>query len=387
MKIIHVIRSLDPSEGGPPQVVVRLAAAQAHLGHEVHVLAYGNPRADGRIAEQLAQVPHRELLHLHQLPHPTRAERVLARAAARTVAALLGGADWFHMHGIWEPILKVAAQAAFAGGVGYCFRPAGMLDPWSLRQRRWKKKLAMMLGVRRVLGRAAFIHTLNPDEGELLAPLRLGVPTEIIPNGIFFEEFDPLPPRDQFRADCPSLGNRPFVLFLSRLHYKKGLDLLADAFASLAPRHPDVDLVVAGPDDGSKADFERRISEAGLTARVHLVGPLYGVQKRAALAACDCFTLPSRQEGFSVAVLEAMAAGAPVVVSDACHFPDIETEGAGFVVPLRADALGEAIEKVLNDPDRRRFGRAGRSLVERKYTWERAAELAVAAYQRVIAHQ
>ena len=98
------------------------------------------------------------------------------------------------------------------------------------------------------------------------------------------------------------LGGRRYVVFIARLHYKKGLDYLADAFAIVAPQSPDLDLVVAGPDEGAKSDFEDRIRRAGVGKRVHLVGPLYGPDKFAALVDCTCFCLPSRQEGFSVAV-------------------------------------------------------------------------------------
>ena len=182
MKIIHVIRTLDPAAGGPPQVIIRLAAAQANLGHELHVVSYGSSEAQERVQRELERVPYSGKLHIHSL----------------------------------------AADLAWHNHIPYCFRPAGMLDPWSLEQKRWKKRLAMTLGLRRTLKRAAFIHALNADEAKLIEPLQLGIRSVIIPNGVFLEEIEPLPAPGTFFSAHPQLRGRRFVLFIARLHYKKG---------------------------------------------------------------------------------------------------------------------------------------------------------------------
>jgi glycosyltransferase involved in cell wall biosynthesis len=383
LKILHIIQSIDPKGGGPAQVAVRLAAAQASLGHDVHVVAYADPEADFRTRQQIDRVPYRSLFKLHLLPKFGRAEALLARGASRVINDLLEGAGWVHCHGVWESILRVAAESAYKAGVPYCFRPAGMLDPWSLDQRKWKKKVGLALGTRRVLRRAKFIHALNHDEARLIAPLKLGVPTCIIPNGIFLEEVEPLPARGTFRIDHPELADYAYVLFLGRLHWKKGLDYLADAFALLAERLPSVRLVVAGPDDGHKANFEAHIHRHNLGDRVRLVGPLYGPNKFAALADASCFCLPSRQEGFSVAVLEAMAAGVPVVISEACHFPEAASSRAGVIAPLEPSAIAAAIESILLNPSRAAsMSSAGQNLIRNHYTWPRIAEQLTNLYEQ-----
>jgi glycosyltransferase involved in cell wall biosynthesis len=259
-----------------------------------------------------------------------------------------------------------------------------MLDPWSLAQRRWKKCIALVLGWRGILNQAAFLHCLNRDEERLLARVRLMSPTVVIPNGIFIEEIDPDPGNYSQRLGFPG---RPYVLFLSRLHYKKGLDVLAAAFADLHARHPEVHLVVAGPDGGAQADFEERIAVAGLSSAVHLVGSLHGRDKWTALRDAACFCLPSRQEGFSVAILEALASRTPVVITEACHFPEVADVGAGLIVPLAAENLASAMGLIVSDPARRqRMGEAGRRLVEERFTWGRAAEKSIADYERVAAN-
>jgi len=382
MKIIHVIKSIDPKMGGPAQVVVRLAAAQAGQGHDVHIAAYSDPDADRRIEKQIARVPYFAAVRIHKLPQFGIIDKLFATVAKREIDLLLSGTEFVHLHGIWEPLLRVAAEMAYARKVPYCFRPAGMLDPWSLAQRKWKKKLAMALGTRRSLQRAAFLHSLNADEANLIAPLHLGVPSLVIPNGVFLEEIEPLPAPGTFRAAHPEIGDQPFVLFLSRLHFKKGLDYLADAFALIIAKYSSVRLVVAGPDEGAKSKFEEQIRSYGLSNRVHLVGGLYGRDKFAALVDAACFCLPSRQEGFSVAVLEALAAGVPVVISTECHFPDVQRCGAGAIIPLDPAEIAAAIYNILSDQVLgNSMSKAGKALIRVQYTWPRISENTIRAYK------
>jgi glycosyltransferase involved in cell wall biosynthesis len=364
MRIAHVIRSLDPAGGGPPMVATRLATAQVRLGHEVTLVAGEGP----------SPTPDD---WLPQLPGP----RPDVRAGALDLAAVVADYDVLHLHGVWDRVLYRTAAAARRRGTPYVVAPHGMLDPWSLAQKRWKKTLALALGYRAMLNRAAALHLLNDDELRLLAPLGLKAPGVVLPNGVFLEEID-LPPPAALSDMLPNLAGRPYVLFISRLHYKKGLDYLADAFHLVAARRPDACLVVAGPDGGARADFERRTSGPKLAGRVFLTGPLYGAAKWAALAGAACFCLPSRQEGFSVAILEAMACRTPAVVSEACHFPEVREVGAGAVVELDAGRIADAMDAFLGDADaRRRAGAAGRQLVEARYTWPKVAAQSLDLYR------
>lgn len=384
VRIIHVVTALDPAGGGPPQVAIRLAAAQAARGHEVHVVCYASTADQGRVAAQIEHVPHRDRVRLHPVLDPGRAELVSGGRARRALGELTPRSDFVHIHGVWGAILRAAADTARGSGVPYCFRPAGMLDPWSLAQKRWKKKLALAFGYRSVMNGASFIHALNDDEKRLLAPLLLRAPVVVVPNGVFMDELVPLPPAGTFRAARPDLGGAPFVLFLSRLHHKKGLDVLAEAFILLARRRDDVRLVVAGPDEGEQRGFAERIAAGGMKHRVHLVGPLYGREKLAALVDAACFCLPSRQEGFSVAITEALACGVPVVISEACHFPEVAATGAGVITPLDPTAIAAALAGVLADPSTAaRMGAAGAALVRARFTWEAVAERTLALYDDV----
>jgi glycosyltransferase involved in cell wall biosynthesis len=296
---------------------------------------------------------------------------------------LTAGVDVLHLHGVWDPIVKAAADVARSTSQPYAITLHGMLDPWSLRQSAPKKRIALLLGYRKMLDRACFLHALNSDEKNLIEPLALRCPVEVIPNGVFPEEIEPLPARGTFYARHAFLQGAPYVLFLGRLHYKKGLDYLAEAFAQLAREDARVRLVVAGPDGGERESFERRVWSLSTGERVHVVGPLYGSDKLAALVDAECFCLPSRQEGFSLAVTEALACGVPPIISEACHFPEVAEAGAGEIVPLEPGAIAAALRRVLSDPQRRlRMGAAGQALVASRYTWLRVAEQTLEAYRR-----
>jgi glycosyltransferase involved in cell wall biosynthesis len=364
MKIAHVIRSLDPLGGGPPIVVVRLAAELARQGHDVRIISEPAPDARERIAAMIGSLPG--------------AQKVQYESSGNHAA--MKNAGIIHLHGVWDSILNSAAAEAYRRSIPYVIAPHGMLDPWSLSQKSWKKKLALLLGYRSMLNRCAFLHLLNSDEQQLIAPLKLTCDTRVIPNGIAPEEFSDLPPMGTFRAAHPELGSAPFILFLSRLHFKKGLDILAAAFAKLARGNSDIHLVIAGKDEGAELAFRNDINAAGLKDRVHLVGPIFGKDKLAALVDAACFCLPSRQEGFSIAILEAMACGLPVVISKACHFPEVAEANAGEVVDLNADDFAAALQRVLSNPAQ--MGEAGRRLVFERFTWPNIAGLLSEAYQR-----
>jgi glycosyltransferase involved in cell wall biosynthesis len=384
MKIVHVISRLDPFCGGPPQVVMRLAAAQAMLGHDVQLVAYGQPdkHSEAQTRRQFARIPYLQAVTMHTLPAINRFERWAARKAGALLPQVLHGADWLHLHGVWERLLHKAAAEALRLKIPYCLRPSGMLNPWSLQQKRWKKKLALGLGIRRVIERAQFIHCLNAEEAALIAPLKLSPPPLVFPNGVFLEEFAQLPPAGSFASRQKSLNGRRFVLFLGRLAHVKGLDVLAEAWIRCAAQVPGVDLVVAGPDEGVQVDFDATIARAGLSDRVHVVGPMYGEEKFAALVDAACFCLPSRQEGFSVAVLEALACGVPAVISEACRFPEAAAAGAAEVVPLEPGLLAEALIRVLSDPLRAAaMGRAGQDLIRSQYTWSSIAGRLIDSYR------
>lgn len=367
MKIAHIIRSLDPNAGGPPMVVARLAAEMARQGQQVRVIANAVPDAQPRIDAMIRSIPGADQIRFEPVTD---------------LKSQIADSQILHLHGVWDPILKSAATAAHRQGIPYVIAPHGMLDPWSLSQKSWKKKIALALGYRVMLNRCSFLHLLNRDEKDLIAPLGLHCSMQVIPNGIAPEEFENLPAPGTFYSAHPQLTGAPYILFLGRLHFKKGLDILADAFTILSKSNEKIHLVVAGPDEGALADFQSRISTNNLTKRVHVIGPIFGKDKLAALQDAACFALPSRQEGFSLAILEAMAAGKTVVISRECHFPEVAEQHAGEVTELNATAFADGLSRVLQDPHP--YGQAGLAMVHSRYTWPIVVKQMIGEYERVL---
>lgn len=366
-------------------IAAKLAAAQAGLGHQVTMFTTDIPSQREQTAAALAGIPGIDQVTMIRTPPPNSLERITGRQAKSQLNPLVDQVDVVHLHSVWESILLAAASAARAHSKPYFVLLNGMLDPWSLAQKAFKKRLAMAIAHRRMLNGAAALHVGNADEQHLIAPLGLATKTVIIPNGVFLEEIADLPPSDAFHAAHPELEGQPYILFLSRLHYKKGLDYLAAAFAIVAKRQAAVRLVVAGPDGGEQAKFEQWIEEAGVADRVHIVGPLYGRDKLAALSGAMCFCLPSRQEGFSVAITEALGCGVPVVITEGCHFPQVAEVGAGIVTPPDPNQVAEALLTILSDVTlRKRMSAAGRDLVRRELNWPAIARKTIAMYEEAL---
>ena len=206
----------------------------------------------------------------------------------------------------------------------------------------------------------------------------------MIPNGI-----------GEHRVGNPDADSRPFsddladkrvVLFLGRVHPKKGLDILADAFAIVAKTRDDARLVIAGPDEaGQSRKIASRLEKSGVLGQVIFTGMLTGIRKARALATADVFVLPSYSEGFSMAVLEAMATGLPVVISRQCYFPEVDQSNAGIVVETRADELAVALGRLLDDPGlRREMGQNGQEMIRHGYTWDSIASRMTEFYRSVV---
>jgi glycosyltransferase involved in cell wall biosynthesis len=380
MRILHVIPTLDPYAGGPPMIAIRIAAAQGMAGHEVHFLSYEpDSGRRQRIAAESCRIPHFGDVIQHFLPPISFVERAVGLHARGISRRLVPGMDAIHLHGLWETIMLAAADEAQRCGIPYLILANGMLEPWAMRQGRLKKQFVMMTGWQRALRHAKAIQFGNPIEMERARPFIGDTPGVIIPNGVFLEEIDPLPPAGTFRATCPRLGDAPFILFLSRLHAQKGPDVLVSAFEILARENTAVHLALAGPDYGELRSLRTQIAASGLANRVHIIGPRYGRDKLAAMVDAACFCLPSRHEGFSLVVVEALAADTPVVISKECNFPEVATAGAGEVVELTPLAIAAALGRVLA-ADRIAMAGKARDLINPRYTWPHIAEQVTSAY-------
>jgi glycosyltransferase involved in cell wall biosynthesis len=383
VRVLHVTSSLDPRAGGTTTALSALAHAQMDAGLTVTLASTFAADFKPDVVERLRALG----MDVH-LVGPNRRQLAYHPGIARMLGPLIESADIVHVHALWEEIQHRASRLARRFNRPYLFTPHGMLDPWSLSQRRLKKQIYMAVRLRRDLVRASALHFADERERDLAAALKLSTPALVEKHIIDLSEFQTLPPRGQFRARHPQLADRPIILFLSRLHPKKGLDLLIPAFAKL--KHKDARLVLAGPAEPQYQKQLTGLAQAhGILDRVLFTGMLYGTDRVAAMADADVFILPSRQENFGIVVIEALASGTPVVISDQVNIhPQITQAHVGQVVPLDIDRTWQALENYLsNETERAQAAALARPFVWRTYDRTQIAGHWIEYYRQLLGAQ
>lgn len=375
MNVLHVIGSLDPRMGGLPRAVVGLAAAQAGQGDHL-ILAHGGALPEP--SELLSWTGETRLPEtLTFLALPVVFPRLRSEAVEKKLNAV--SADWLQVHGLWEPVLHAAMRWADTENIPFGITPHSMMHPWHARRKKFLKDLYRKgCELDELWSRAKLLHALTPVEAGHWEPILPGN-VRVVPNGIH-------PHADQGNAlrRHPRLPQEPFLLFMGRLHPQKAPELLLEAFARIAEQQPELHLVLAGPDYGSRTALMQRSHRLHLQDRVHLPGTLDRLEKWDALHRCRLFCLPSRAEGFSLAVLEAALAGAPCLISEECGFPELVDGGGARTAPLDASSLAEVCMEVLASGEQlQAMGEAARNLVLKTYSWQAAA----ASFRKMLQEQ
>jgi len=381
MRVLHVIASLSPTWGGPVASVKGLTEAMVRKHMEVTVFAPVDRNSSGDVV-QLEGVRVR-LFKQNLLSGIWRAySSELAKALHREVEKF----DLIHIHEIWHYPHFAAYRAAKRVRKPYIVTVRGALGPWCLNYKALKKRIYAALIQRRILNGAAAIQAITQEEVKHIRAFGVDSPIFTIPNGIDSEEFSELPPREELEKLYPELQGKKVVLFLGRIHPIKGLDLLARAFGQVARERKDVHLLIVGPDErGYRDKIERLFVSEGVIEKVTFTGMLTGKEKLAALSRADIFVLPSYSEGFSMAILEALACGLPVIITRQCHFPEVAEARAGIVIDPDSAQLAEAIVELMDDPKlREEMGNNGRRLVMERFTWDKVADRMIELYQRVL---
>jgi poly(glycerol-phosphate) alpha-glucosyltransferase len=282
-----------------------------------------------------------------------------------------GDLDLVHLHGLW--MHTSAACLAFTRRTGkpHLISPHGMLDPWALHNSGWKKRLAAGLFENANIRGAACLHALNAAEAASIRDYGFAGPVCVIPNGV------DLPPAGQPPPAAPwwtkSDPNARTLLYLGRLHPKKGLPNLILAWSRLKPATRDGwRLVIAGWDErGHQLALRRMATDLRIDATITFPGPVFGEDKKAAFHHCHGFILPSLSEGLPMVLLEAWACGKPVLMTPQCNLPEGFEAGAALRIQPREESIVEGLTHflALDDASRERMGANGRALAGRRFSW------------------
>ena len=261
----------------------------------------------------------------------------------------------------------------------------GMLHPYALAQKRWKKWVYLQLFGALVRG-AGELYALNREEAEYIER-RLRRPSSALANGIVVEDYAAAE-TGMFRSRVPAVGDRPFILFVGRLHPIKGIDKLIRSYWYARARGLVLELVVVGPNECQQPEREALAGELGIAAHVHFSGGMFGPEKRDGFAACAMFAHRPRFEGFGITVVEGLAAGRPVVTTRECKLDGAAEAGALRQAEDTDEAFGEALLEVASSPDGgRALGAIGRKWVEDNLSSESLVLRAEASYERVCSGQ
>ena len=362
----------------------------------------------------------------------------------RVVMEEARNADIVHNHGLWMWPNAYAREAAVAAGKPLVISPRGMLEAWSLSRSKLRKAVAWRLFEKKNLQSAAMFHATAESEAtsirQTVLPLwRVArgawreineikgtrgreqgtgdrgqgeVPIVVAPNGVDLPDMGRRPGREEMEERFPELRGRRWVVFMSRLHPKKGIDVLLRAWSAherttgqrdhrttglkmeegrsgglvvQSSRSPV--LIIAGPDlVGYRKEVERMVREMGVEESVVLAGEMRGVEKDALMANADVFVLPSYSENFGIVVAEAMAWGRPVITTTGTPWKEVADVGAGWWVKPEADTVAEALQDALNKSGAEldSMGDKGRKLVDERYGWSVPAVSLVEAYEKLL---
>lgn len=359
MKILHIVGSIDKSAGGPSRSVPQTCENVSELGIEIELIARpsANPvKANTSKNLKLTFLTLKGLI-------------VFCFTLSRKKVSII------HLQHVWDPYIHVVALAARIKGIPYIITPRGMLEPWIMNRHPWKKKIAMMLYQRKDIKNAAYLHATCEMEKVNIRKLGFKNPIVVIPNGVETNNI-------QLKNEWQSVQN---ILFLSRVHPKKGIELLIEAVALL--QNTNLSITIAGEGDASYVEGLKNLAvEKGVAEQFHFVGGVYGSQKWELYQKSDLFVLPTYSENFGIVVPEALATGIPVITTTGTPWQELETEKCGWWIDLNVPNLVNALTEAigLQPVELKAMGLRGRELVKEKYEIKAVAEKMKEFYNQVV---
>lgn len=349
--ILHTLAAIDNEASGPSYTVPRLCESLIALGMDARLAVLD--WVQGVVSPSYVQ----------RFPlgwGPRRLGRSPAMARWLREQVLAGGVEVLHNHGLWMMPNVYPGKVRKFGDVRLVVSPRGTVSEWAMNHHRWRKRLMWQLGQAATMQRADAFHATAESEYQDLRRLGFDQPVAVIPNGI---DIAPLAPK-------PVTG-RARLLYLGRIHQKKGIDLLLRAWQVVEPRFADWELIIAGPDDGGYLSRMQYLATELKLRRVSFVGPVYGAAMLALYHSAYLYVLPTHSENFAMTVAEALAAGTPVIVTRGAPWSGVVKHDCGWWIEIGVAPLVACLEQALALSAERlaRMGANGHAWMAHEYGW------------------
>ena len=366
MKICIFTSSIDKTGGGPSRSVPILAKGIAENGCDVTLMTGESDQMN----DHLIEGTNVKLINFNKGCSFKELERLL----------LEGHYDFVHAQGIWVRIYNRIAKICRKHNIPYVMTPRGALEPWCLKQKALKKKLALMLYQKKDLQKAAAILTTADMEAKHLRELGIKAPLAVIPNGIDVSEYQCRP------ADCLSSVKKQIV-FLSRIHQKKGIEILINVWEKMRFDFPDWNVVIAGNGEEEYIQqLKSMITSKKLQDCVEIIPPVFGKDKHKLYCESSLFVLPTYSENFGMVVAEALACGVPVVTTNGTPWQELNDEKIGWCVDLSEENIENAIRDALSLPAEKLFamGQKGSKHINNNYLYTSVAKKNLELYKWIL---
>jgi len=391
MKVLHVTPSYYPAfkYGGPIEAVHSLNKTLAKKGMDIDVFTTNTGLENGNNvpADEWMEVDGVRVKYFRCYGYEryTFSPRIFMELLKEIKCY-----DLIHITSVWNFPALAGGLASLLYKKPYIISPHGSIYREAIDIKSRNRKIFYYnLIAKYYIKRASAVHFTTEDEREnAISFLNIRNKTIIVPIGFDLSGFKELPPRGSFKDRYTDLKDKKYLLFLGRINIKKGLDILVESFGEITKEYSDLYLVIVGANEGSQGyeeEIKRRLRDAGLSGRTIFTGMLTGRDKLEAFVDADVFVLSSYSENFGMAVVEAMACGVPVVISDKVGIHrEVEKNKAGMVVGTNSESLFRGIKALLDDEElRKEVSMNGKRLVEEHYGIDKVADLMINAYEEI----
>ena len=364
MRVLHYIPSIDKSSGGVGAYMQLLAKDLGKLV-DLHVVTH---RSKDELVIENAQ--------LHYIDHSILSYFSIEREFKKLLDEIKP--DVFHANCCWDPFSSLTTKWAKQEGYPCVYTPHGMLEPWILARHHWSKKVpALMLYQRNALKIADCLHATAESEKLNIAKLGYNPNIVVVPNCV---DISDIKIKDNWQK-------KRKILFLSRIHIKKGIEFLIQAVADLKEKMSQYEVIIAGQGDDSYIDSLKQMARnLGIEKNINFIGGVYADKKWQVFQEADAFVLPTFSENFGIVVAEALASGTPVITTKGTPWQELQTEHCGWWTEIGAEGTRKALKEMIDcsEEELETMGKNGRKLIESKYSSTIVARQMMNLYSKIL---